>query len=311
MVNCNKCCKEFTKRGLEQHKTKIPNCINKCYICLKIYASQQTLKKHGSVICKQRYECEKCNKIYKSKYDMNHHMKYNLCSKINKQNEKISEIQDQNIEILDIIKELPDNKNIIINNTYNTYNNNKEINSNNKIGNIKIENKKISNKINFQNTQPKWLDFGYDEHKYRNYSERNEEISEEMADMYMYEEDRFKKKYKESIVFFEKKTLELEGFKMLHTELQKDPKYQNVRIKKSKSGKCHIYNGKWEEIPLQKAITKICSKLCNSLYDKETSVNQFFNLVIGSQPRRMTALRKHIEQNITELNKNQNLIEEI
>ena len=257
---CQKCKKDFTKGGLQQHKTKVPNCTNKCYICLKKYTNQQTLKRHESVACKQRYECVTCDKIYNEKYDL----KYHKC--IDNKQENVSEI-------------IPNIKN-------------------------NIDNKKLMIKNNFLESQPKWLDFGYDEEKHKNYSEYNEEFTEEMADMYMYEEDKFKEKYKEEIVLFEKKTLELEGFKMLHTELQKDLKYQNVRIKKSKSGKCHIYNRNgWEEIALQKGITKVCSKLCNSLYDKETSVNQFLNLVIGSQPRRMTDLRKHIEQNIMDLNK--------
>jgi hypothetical protein len=202
-------------------------------------------------------------------------------------------------------------------NIYNNNNiiNNKEINSNNvgnKIGNTKIGNKKISNKINFLETNPTFQKFGFNEEKYKNLNQYNEEFDEELADMYMYEEEKFKDtQSKEQLMFFEKQSLELEGFKMLHTELQKDPKYQNVRIKKSKSGKCFIYNGSWEEIPLQKGITKVCSKLCNSLYDKETSVNQFLHLVIGSQPRRMTDLRKHIEQNIMYLNKLPQLKKEI
>lgn len=312
MYNCNKCNKNFTKRGLEQHKTKIPNCIYKCTICLKIYASQQSLKKHSYIICKQRYECEKCNKIFKLKYDKNFHKCFvneDITKNVSEDNTKTKDISESK-EILDLIKDIPisDNKHIVIihNNNNNIYNNiyNKEINSNN---NNKINNN--NNKINFLETNPKWLNYGFDDNKYKNYSKYNEDFNEEMADMYLYEEESFKKKYKEEIVLFEKKTLELEGFKILHTELQKDPKYQNVRIKKSKSGKCYIYNGKWEEIPLHKAITKICSKLCNSLYDKETSVNQFLNLVIGSQPRRMTALRKHIEENIIKIN-NITLIEE-
>ena len=91
---------------------------------------------------------------------------------------------------------------------------------------------------------------------------------------------------------------------MLHTELQKNPNHQNTRIKKSKSGKCFIFNnGEWTEVPLQKTITKICSKLCDSLYDTETSVNHFLREMISSQPKRMSALRKHIEKNIIELQK--------
>ena len=89
---------------------------------------------------------------------------------------------------------------------------------------------------------------------------------------------------------------------MLHTELQKNPNHQNVQIKKSKSGKCHIFSkGEWVEVPLQKTITKICSKLCDSMYDTETSVNHFLREMILSQPKRMSALRKHIEKNIIEL----------
>ena len=141
----------------------------------------------------------------------------------------------------------------------------------------------------------------YEEGKYNELQKYNEVFDEQMTDMYLYEEQDFKAKYKESIVHYEKKTLELVGFKMLHTELQKDPKHQNVQIKKSKSGKCFIYNGKWVEVPLQKTITKICSKLCDSLYDKNTSVHQFIRLMILSQPNRMSDLRKLIETNILNL----------
>ena len=90
---------------------------------------------------------------------------------------------------------------------------------------------------------------------------------------------------------------------MLFTELQQNPKNQNVRIKKSKSGKCYVYgSGGWEEFKLQRVITKICNKLCNFLYDGDTSLNQFICLVGTSQPKRMSALRKHIEQYILNIN---------
>jgi len=317
MIHCDKCKKEFSaKQYLTQHKTKNPNCINKCSICLKTYSSKQSLNKHESVACKQKYECEKCNKVYKLKHDFTYHLCKTLKSDLVQKPNNNPNINNPNIN--DLIQNIPDNKQIIINNItnntiYNNSNNvNKEINSNNKIGN-----KKLIIKNDFTKTKPTILDYGYEEeeNKFKNYVQYNEDFDEQMADMYMYEEDQFKEKYKESIVLFEKKALELEGFKMLHTELQKDPKYHNVRIKKSKSGKCFVFNRKgWEEIPLQKAITKICSKLCNSLYDKETSVNQFLNLSIASQPRRMMDLRRHIEHNINNLNKDPikgNAIEEV
>ena len=122
--------------------------------------------------------------------------------------------------------------------------------------------------------------------------------SEDLADKYMYEEDQFKKLHRDIVYKYDKEKLEIEGMKILFTRLQKDPMNRNVMIKKSKSGECYIYQTDWVEKRLQMIITKICNKLCDTLYDKETSMNHFFRLVIGSQPRRYTELRKHIEDEI-------------
>lgn len=326
MHKCNKCHNEFcTPRAFTQHLTKNNNCKYRCNICLKYYASKRSLRRHEEIVCIPKYECKLCFKHYKSKKIL----RYHLCnpievSQIDQQPNNIKEDQlisfpTQNInenisngfitkqtrDSLEMAKEFPDKQLLIINNINVTNTNNTNTNTNTNSNNSKknISNKKVNNNnMAFLDTRPNWLDFGYDETKYRDYSKYNVAIDEEKADMFMYQERQFKEKYKEALVFFEKQNLELHGFKMLHDELQKDPKYRNVRIKKTKSGKCYIYNGEWKEVPLQKAITKICNKLCDSLYDKDTSVNHFLNLIIGYQSKRMMALRKHIEKNIINLN---------
>ena len=303
MIKCDKCQKIFkSSYGLTQHQKRIKNCLNKCPICLKIYSNHKNLKRHESVVCKQRYECSLCNKNYSSKYTLKYHCTHECkkVNKVNKVNTENKEIQPQDNQLNNIMKHAPDNKQMVVNIT-NIYNNNKiNNNSNNKIGN-----KKIVNKVNFMETKPNYFEYDkYEGDKYREYNKLNEHFDEKMIDMYMYEESKFKENYKEALIFYEKRNLELEGFKMLHNQLQKDPIHQNVRIKKSKSGKCHVYKGEWMEVPLQNTITKICSKLCDSLYDKETSVNQFLRMVIASQPKRMIDLRKHIEKNIVNINNN-------
>jgi hypothetical protein len=298
MVKCKKCLKLFlSDEKLEKHQTKNSNCDHKCPICLKRYSTKQVLQKHESVACIQRYECNECDKNYKSKYSL----KYHDCKKpiIEDKNTDLQNILQNNLQnnqFEEILKKALENKQLIVN-----INNNNN-NNNNKIGNKKIINK-INNKINFTETKPYYFEQDkYEGDKHREFSKLNEHFDEKMADMYMYEELEFKSNYKEALIFYEKRNLELVGFKMFHDELLKDPNHQNVRIKKSKSGKCFIFKGEWVEVPLQKTITKICSKLCDSLYDKETSVNQFLRLVIASQPKRMSALRKHIETSIIDIN---------
>lgn len=122
--------------------------------------------------------------------------------------------------------------------------------------------------------------------------------TETMADKYMYEETDFRERHKDFIYQYDKEKLETEGLKILFTKLQMDPKNRSVMIQKAKSGKCYVYETEWVQKELQKIITKICGKLCNTIYDKETSLNYFFHLVIGSQPGRYMELRKHIEEEI-------------
>jgi hypothetical protein len=119
-----------------------------------------------------------------------------------------------------------------------------------------------------------------------------------MADKYMYEEKDFRECHKNFVYQYDKDNLETEGMKILFTKLQMDPRNRNVMIQKSKSGKCYVYETQWVQKELQKIITKVCGKLCNTIYDKNTSMNHFFHLVTGSQPRRCMELRKHIEDEI-------------
>lgn len=286
---CTKCNKEFSsERYLKQHNSQNPNCVIKCEKCLKTFSSKQALRNHNKKKCKPLYKCTKCNKTYQSKYDCDYHR----CQIDNTNNSMIPD------NVQDIIANIPDNSNDKI--QINIYNINSNNNNNNNINQVT---NKFKVKQNFLETKPISLDSGYDEDNYKYLSEYNEHIEEKYADLYMNEEAKLKLEHKEMYDKFENDKLQLKGFQLLHTELQKNPKYRNVRIKKSKSGKCHVYtrNG-WVEMSLQKGITKVCSKLCNSMYDKGSNVNYYLNLVISSQKKRIMELRKHIERNILNLN---------
>ena len=300
-MKCKICRKEYkTKTGLEKHEEK-NNCNYKCFNCYKQFSTKQSLTYHtNNVSCKKKYKCELCQKLFTNNRNMQIHIQ-------NHENEQNENTDIKQLE--DMLNNLPKDRQININNLII----NNKIN-NNKVNNVKNVNNVINNnKISFFDTQPRLFQFDYvGNDDLKKLSMYNEQISEEMVDKYMYEEETFKESHsKEAFLFFEKKTLEFEGFKILFNELQKNPKNRNTRIKKSKSGKCYIYGCKgWEEIKLQKAITKICYKLCNFLYDQDTSINQFICLVSSSQPKRMSALRKHIEQYILNLNK-ETLLEQV
>jgi len=243
-----------------------------------------------------------CTKIYSTKNNL----------QVHKCKNKSDYMSDDLVNISNIIKEIPDvkDKQIVINIT------NNNINSNNNKQNVKNvknvnSNNKISNKVNFFDTNPKNFMFDY------NVSDniKNEfthllkldEYNEEIIDKYMYEEENFRKEHRELLCKYDKEVLQSKGMEVLFTKLQQDPINRNVMIRKTKSGKCYIYNAEWVEEKLQKIITKICNKLCDTLYDKETSTNHFIRLVLGSQPKRCKELRKHIENEI--INNNAMMIE--
>ena len=302
MIQCKKCKKIFKlQKGLDYHHNKTNNCLNKCNICLKKFTTKYGLSKHESIVCKQKYECILCDKVYSTKYNLSVH----ICDK----NNHICDNNDQNIG--EILKNLPNDKQIVIIQNIQNINNEIEnkININNEIDNkkINIDNKKININNNFFDTQPKRFLFDYvvKEDDKRGLLEIDG-YSEEIADMYMYEEEKFKKQSKDIIYKYDKDKLQVEGMKILFTRLQKDPTNRNVMIRKSKSGKCYIYDTEWIEKKLQEIITKICKRLCDTLYDQETSLNHFIRLVFGSQPNRYIELRKHIEEEI--INVKQNLI---
>lgn len=294
MFSCEKCNKSYKlSKTLNNHNIKNPNCINKCNICLKIFTSTQILKRHESVACIQKFECDKCNKVYKSRFRLNNHKCY-----------------QKNNEIGNILKNIPNSDkqiNIITINNINEDNSqiikNKQINNNN-------SNNKIMNN-NFFDTQPKNFGFNYNikEDDIKGLLEMDD-YSEEHADKYMYEEQRFKEEQPKDLIYkYDKEALQVEGMKILFTKLQDDPKNRNVMIRKTKSGKCYVYEKEWVEEKLQKIVTKICNKLCDTLYNKETSLNHFIRLVMGSQPKRFVKLRKHIEDEIINLKDCKLLIE--
>jgi len=86
--------------------------------------------------------------------------------------------------------------------------------------------------------------------------------------------------------------LKSELYQKEQEEIQKDSENRNVIIKKSKSGKCQVYDSEWtkgwNEEQLKKITTKICNKVCDTLFDRDTSLNHFIRLVLGSQPKRCT-----------------------
>jgi len=283
-MECKLCKKIFKSlKFLEKHKKKTPNCINKCNICLRLFSSKQSLIKHESVICQQKYECVQCHETFKTRYNVTKHK---------------CDININNIS--DIIQKIPTDKQINININFNGKN--IEVNNNSKNNNNNTN--KMTN--NFFDTNPKNFMFDYktEDIDFEDLKKLNS-YEEDLADKYMYEEDDFKKLHRDIVYTYDKKKLETEGMKMLFTRLQKDPMNRNVMIRKSKSGKCHIYETVWVEKKLQQIITKICNKLCDTLYDKETSMNHFFRLVIGSQPRRYIELRKHIEDEILNIKKDE------
>ena len=293
---CNKCNKNFiNENSLIQHNVKNPNCINKCSICLKIFSSNKTLKKHENIVCKQRFMCIYCNNIYTTKYRVKEH----ICK--HNQNFALKNIPKNDQNIGEILKNIPKDKQIVI--IQNISNSNNDIDINNEINN----NSKNRMNNNFFDTQPNRFMFDYivKEDDKRGLLEIDG-YSEEIADMYMYEEEKFKKQSKDIIYKYDKDKLQVEGMKILFTRLQKDPTNRNVMIRKSKSGKCYIYDTEWIEKKLQEIITKICKRLCDTLYDQETSLNHFVRLVFGSQPKRYIELRKHIEEEI--INVKQTLI---
>lgn len=310
MIQCDKCNKTFaTKRGYTQH-SKRPNCSNKCSICLKKFASKQSLTRHTDFNCNQRFECNKCKEIFNKKYDYNIHvmtcddipnksLEPSELSKIEKYvNDEIIPKQDKQINhLIQNINNISNEKPININITNNIINS--KINSNNKIKKIK----RIRN--TWVDTKPVNFHFGYidvDKDEFQDLA-KIDGYDEDIADMCMYERKKFKELPKNVIYKYETESLQTKGLQMLFSELQKNKKNRNVRMKKSKTNKCYIYDKQWVESKLKDIVTKICRNLCDYLYDKETSLNHFVNLTIMGQPKRIRDLRKHIENEILTLNK--------
>jgi len=278
-------------------KISYKNMKSRCLICLKYYANKSSLKRHESVACKQKFECIKCLCLYSSRWVLKTHKCKNNKNNNNNNNNNNS-IDLYNIG--NILEKLPTDKQININININD-NKNIEMNNNSKnTKNLEMNNNSKNNIMNnFLDTKPKNFMFDYiTEGIQLNDLKNIDGYEEELADKYMYEEEDFKKMRRDMVYKYDKEKLETEGMKILFTRLQKDPMNRNVMIRKSKSGKCYIYETEWVEQKLQKIILKICNKLCDTLYDKETSMNHFFRLIIGSQPRRYIELRKHIEEEI-------------
>ena len=269
---------------------------NRCQICLKSYSTKGSLKRHDKVICQQKFECLDCLRQYKSRRQLNIH-------KCNKVNNKIDNIKNDT-RIVDILKNIPNDKQVNINiniNETNNSNNKVELNNNSK---NKVETKIMNN---FLNTEPKNYRFDYlikeelrnEMMKYINM----DGYKEEEADKFMYEEDKFKELDEDIKRKYEKEPLKLEGMKEFFSKLQEESNNRNVVIKKSKSGKCYVYDTSWNEKKLKTIITKLCNKVCDTLFDTESSVNHFIREIIESQPGRCRELRKHIQTEIRKAGK--------
>jgi hypothetical protein len=241
-------------------------------------------------------------KIYSSRQRLHTH----VCK-----NTEVDEIDDGGILSNTLFGKIPikflnDRPIIIINETNNNSKNNKnELNENSKNDNSnKVENKILNN---FMDSKPKNYKFDYiikdslknEMMKYINMDGYNEEE----ADQFMYEEDKFKELDEDIKRKYEKEPLRVEGMKDFFNELQKEPDNRNVVIKKSKSGKCHIYDTSWNEKNLKEITNYVCRKLCDTLYDKDTSLNHFIREVLGSQPGRSRLLRKYIQEEIGNIGK--------
>jgi hypothetical protein len=210
---------------------------------------------------------------------------------------------------LSILKNLPNDKQIIINNLNINDNSKNEVNNNSKNevnNNSKNDNRKQIN--TFIDTKPKNFNYDYviKEELIKNISKflRMDDYTEELAHQYMYEESKFKRVQNDEVIRkYDKEPLQVEGMKQVFSELQKEPNNRNVVIKKSKSGKCHVYDKNWNEKKLKEITMKICNKVCDTLFEKETSLNHFIRLVLGSQPRRYSELKKHIHDEILKVGK--------
>lgn len=300
---CKKCDRRFpNKQALSQHNSRNSNCTNKCSNCLYLFRDKRALTKHNLDDCEPRYQCEHCNIIYKSKYSLKYHLEDCPAKEPKK-------IQNENNNNMYLLEQLPEKDRKEINNVVQNIQgqggnqpvivqiNNNKIEINNNINN------KIKIKNNFMETKPNNFDYDrFDKIEYQKYSEHNEQFDEKLLDLYMNNERYFRENCKEHLHEFDKEKLNLDGFHLLHAELLKDPKHRNIRIKKSKSGKCFIYRGKWDEVPLKKTMIKLCGKLCNAMYDVDSNMYQYLRLVMASQPKRLTSLRKNIEKNILNLN---------
>jgi len=316
-MECTKCNKKFKDvKRLENHHKNV-KCIHECAICLKKYVSKHTLNRHeSSIICKQKYRCEACKCIYSTKYNLSVHK----CSIIKTEKENIDQNNNEknaNANIEEILKNIPTNIpndkqiNIFNINNYNHSNNNNEIKHeiNNEINNEINHNSKNKTMNNFLTTTP--VNFANFEYKVRKDLGglipkllKMDDYTEELADQYMYEEKKFKQIQNEDIIRkYDKDPLKVEGLKQFFTELQKDVENRNVVIKKSKSGKCYVYGTEWKERQLKEITKKICNKVCDTLFDTETSMNHFIRLILGSQPKRYTELKKHIHKEIMKAGK--------
>ena len=225
------------------------------------------------------------------------------------QNKEEKDKEDDPHNIAGILKNIPNDKQVVINIiSNNNETNNIEMNNNNNTNNGNNSNNTNLTKIDFLQTKPNPFQNYVNTGGYEDLAKLHD-YDEKLADMYVYEEVKFKEQGKDVIHKYDKEALQVEGMKLLFTKLQEDPTNRNVMIRKSKSGKCYMYEKEWMEKKLNNIITRICNTLCDRLYDKEESVNHFIRLVLGSQPKRVMELRKHIETEILN-NKKKIVIEE-
>lgn len=307
MSSCSICNKNFkSNSGLKRHQTQHPNgsCVFECSNCFHVFTKKQNLDNHIQHIkCNKKFKCYECSMVFSRSFNLNRHIKTQHENTII----DINDIDQNNINQIKELAEKVPGLNITINHNHNHFNIDNIDNSKKQINNgiINNNNQKVVNKISFFETKPRLFRLDYvGSEELKQLAEHDEDIDEELLQDYLGNKNFAEVRTKEERKQMEKQKLQLEGLKMIFSELQKDPRNRTARIKKSKSGKCYIYTEKgWEEEKLQKVITKITFKLCNFVYDPYTNKNQYICMISKGQPKRMSNLRKFIEAHIIELNK--------
>jgi hypothetical protein len=285
--SCNTCHKYFAKQQNVDYHTTHVECKHTCYNCMTEFENKRAYDYHyENVDCKKVFRCKQCNTDFKTPKLLRSHMK----------------LHDQ--------EKKQENKQIhIINNNYNCNIGN--------IGNNNINIQKPRKKRNpeFMNSNPdNFCRIGYDlshisKKQMQQYRMMNTYHTDDYLEYY-FNNDNYKEVMKnhdpstakEIIFALEKEKLKIEGFRLFFREIMKLEKNRNARIRKQKSGEIYIYDDKWVKRKLSKVIDQICRKIHRDLYESMDDLAQFIGMIIRSQKKRYSDMRKAIEQEIIKLN---------